>query len=172
MFSRFLLIFILLPLADLVLIWMLLKLNIGITILWIVISGIAGWWYVRRQGLQVLDEIRASVQDNKIPTDILVEGGIVLFAGGLLITPGLLTDIFGFSMLIRPCRRWYRKRLLAWMKSKVKVSTFTMQGGGQPSSDPNVMDAEFTRKSTSSTSELDPEDPVIVKPANISSKNS
>lgn len=170
MFVRLLLVFILLPLADLVLIWMMLKVNVLVTVLWIVVSGIAGWWYVRRQGIQVLEEIRSSVQDNKIPTDILIEGGIVLFAGGLLITPGVLTDLFGFSMLIRPCRRWYRKRLLGWLKKKVKVTTFTMPGN-QPVDDPNVVDADFKQKSSSVVP--DPNgDPILQKPANISSESS
>ena len=151
MFSRLLLIFVLLPLADLVLIWMLLKIHIGITVLWILLSGVIGAWYVRRQGTSVLAEIRRSVGENRIPTDILVEGGIVIFAGGLLITPGLITDLFGFSMLIAPCRRWYRRRFLAWLKKKVEVRTFTMSSGpGGPMYDSDVIDATVTgRKSTS-----------------------
>lgn len=152
MFTRLLLIFILLPLADFVLIWMMLQINFGITVLWILVSGVAGAWYVRRQGVQVLNEIRQSVQENKVPTDVLVEGGIVLFAGGLLITPGLLTDLFGFSMLIRPCRRWYRKRLLAWMKKKGKVTTYSMQMPGErPMDDPDVIDATVVKRKASTT---------------------
>ena len=119
MFLQLLLIFVLLPLADLVLIWMLIKIHVGITVLWILLSGLIGAWYMRRQGTNVMTEMKSSLEKNMLPTNMLVEGGIVLFAGGLLITPGLITDLLGFSMLIKPCRRWYRKRLLSWLKKKV-----------------------------------------------------
>jgi len=173
MLPRLLLVFILLPLADLVLIWMMLQANIGLTVLWILISGIAGAWYVRQQGIKVMEEIRLTIQDNKVPTDVLVEGGIVLFAGGLLITPGLLTDIFGFSMLIRPCRRWYRKRFLAWLKKKVKVkvSTFSMHGETN-SMDPDIIDADVVGRKSNDPGSNTYHEPVLRKPPNISTRDS
>ncbi|MDG1808854.1 MAG: FxsA family protein, partial [Pirellulaceae bacterium] len=66
MFARLLLLFILLPLSDLVLIWMLLKLDVGLTVLWIVVSGLIGAWYVRRQGIQVMDELRKTLAENQL----------------------------------------------------------------------------------------------------------
>lgn len=143
MFVRLLLLFVLLPLADLVLIWMLLQIHVGLTVLWILLSGLIGAWYVRRQGMEVMADLRSSVEDNQVPTNIIVEGAIVLFAGGLLITPGLLTDLFGFSMLIKPCRRWYRRRILGWLKKKVTVTTFPM---GQASGPDDVIDAEVIKR--------------------------
>ena len=143
MFVRLFLLFVLLPLADLVLIWMLLQIHIGITVLWILVSGLVGAWYVRRQGTEVMADLRATVADNQLPTNVLVEGALVLFAGGLLITPGLLTDLFGFSMLIKPCRRWYRKRILSWLKGKLMIQTGTMRGSF---SGEDIIDAEVVRR--------------------------
>ena len=145
MFARLLIVFILMPLADLVLIWMLLKANVGLTVLWIVLSGVIGAWYVRRQGMEVLSEMRTSVEENVVPTDMLVEGAIVVFAGGLLITPGLLTDLFGFSMLIKPSRRWYRRCFIAWLKKKVTVRTWSSPGAWT-SDQGDVIDAEVIKR--------------------------
>jgi UPF0716 protein FxsA len=148
MFVRLLLLFVLLPLADLVLIWMLLQVHASLTVLWILVSGLVGAWYVRRQGMQVLADIRASVEENRVPTNIIVEGAIVLFAGGLLITPGMLTDLFGFSMLIKPCRRWYRRRILAWLKKKVSVASVTVSGR---TAGRDILDAEVVGRKSAST---------------------
>ena len=160
MFARLLLLFILLPLADLVLIWMLLKWHILITVLWIVASGLIGAWYVRRQGIQVMEELKQTLSQNQLPTNLLVEGGIVLVAGGLLITPGLLTDLLGFSMLIKPSRRWYGRRILDWLKKKVKItaSGFTM-GAGMHQDD--ILDAEVVNRSSAF------QEPTIVDPKRI-----
>lgn len=126
MFARLLTLFILLPLADLVLIIMLLRLHWGLTLLWVLMSGVVGAWYVRRQGTWVLRQVHDSMSENRLPTDMLIEGALVVVAGALLITPGLITDIIGFSILFRPCRSWYRKRFVAWIKSRVNIQTFQM----------------------------------------------
>lgn len=138
--------------ADLILIWMLIKIHIGITVLWILVSGLVGAWYVRRQGTNVMRDMRSSLDQGTLPTNMLVEGGIILVAGALLITPGLITDLLGFSMLLKPCRQFYRKRLIAWLKKRVKVQTFQVGGQGYPH-DPNVVDAEVTGRKSSPTQE-------------------
>ncbi len=141
MFARLLLLFILLPLADLVLIIMLLRVHWAWTVLWILVSGLAGAWYVRRQGTQVIRQMRQSLDQNRVPTDILVEGFLVVLAGALLITPGLITDLLGFSMLLPPARRWYRKQFVAWLKQKVRVQA--VYGGFYASGD--VVDATVVK---------------------------
>ncbi len=159
MFARLLLIFILLPLADLVVILMLLRIHWAITVLWILVSGVVGAWYVRRQGVAVLQNIRNSIDENRLPADVFVEGALVLLAGGLLITPGLITDLLGFSLLIKPCRRWYRKRFVAWLRKKVDIHTahatmWTTQQG-------DVVDAEVTGRKEPLQPETGDKPPVI-----------
>lgn len=144
MFARLLTLFILLPLADLVLIIMLLRLHWGLTLLWVLMSGVIGAWYVRRQGTWVLRQVHGSMSENRLPTDMLIEGALVVVAGALLITPGLITDIFGFSILFRPCRSWYRRRFVAWIKSRVHFQTFQM---GQ-TNDAEILDATVVSSKT------------------------
>ncbi len=144
MFARLLLLFILLPLADLILIFMMIRVHWMLTVLWILVSGLAGAWYVRRQGTRVVREARAALTENRVPADMLVEGCLVLIAGGLLITPGLITDLIGLSMLVRPGRRWYRNRFIAWFKQKFQVFPV-------PARRSDVLDGEVVEKSMDSS---------------------
>ena len=139
MFAQLFLLFVLVPLAEIVLIVMLLRANWMLALLITLVSGFIGAWYVRRQGTHVLQQMRRSLDQNKVPTEIFIEGFLVLIAGVLLITPGLITDIIGFSLLIKPCRSWYRRRFVSWLKNKVQVHTYSM---GQAVNQPDVLDAE------------------------------
>ncbi len=141
MFARLVTLFILLPLADLVLTIMLLRMHWGLTLLWVLLSGILGAWYVRRQGTRVLRQLHDSMNENRLPTDVLIEGALVVAAGALLIAPGLITDVIGLSILFKPCRSWYRKRFVAWIKSRVQVRTFQMGHGNHP----EILDATVVR---------------------------
>ncbi len=141
MFTRLLLLFILLPLADLVLIIMMIQVHWAWTVLWILVSGLAGAWYVRRQGTQVIRQMQQSLVENRVPTDILAEGFLVVMAGALLITPGLITDLLGFSMLLPAARGWYRKRFVAWLRKKVRVQT--IHAGF--SANPDILDGSVVK---------------------------
>jgi UPF0716 protein FxsA len=139
-FARLLLLFILLPLADLVLIVMLIRIHWMLTVAWILVSAIAGAWYVRRQGLRVWEEARKELEANRMPGEAFIEGCLVLVAGVLLITPGLITDLLGLSMLLRAGRQWYRRRVIAWLRKKVRVPAATSRGAY------DIVDGEVVRR--------------------------
>lgn len=123
-FSQLFLVFVLVPLSDLVILIMLLRVHWALTLLWILVSATAGAWFVRRQGLAVVNRLREALGRNEMPTDVLADGLLLLFAGALLITPGLLTDLFGFSILVPLCRKLYRRWLMAWLKRHITIRTF------------------------------------------------
>jgi len=81
------------------------------TLALIAITGVVGATLARHQGLRVLREVQAEIAAGRIPAGSLVDGAIILFAGALLMTPGVLTDAFGFACLI-PAFRGVLKRLL------------------------------------------------------------
>jgi UPF0716 protein FxsA len=66
-----------------------------------------------------------------------MDGAIILFAGALLITPGILTDIFGFLCLI-PATRTLGKRAIRrrFERAVREGSVVTMGGFDGPSMPP------------------------------------
>jgi len=99
--GRLLLLFILLPAAELALL-----IEFGSrfgtlhTLILIVLTGIVGASLARSQGLGVMGEIQQEVAAGRLPTNSLVDGVIILVAAALLVTPGILTDAFGFLCLL------------------------------------------------------------------------
>jgi UPF0716 protein FxsA len=91
----------------------------------ILLTGMAGAEVVRREGRYVLRKIQSSVTAGEMSRNAL-EIGLLVLGGFLLIIPGLITDILGFLMIIRPVR----ERLAAKISSggsenmHVEVETF------------------------------------------------
>jgi len=73
--------------------------------------SVVGVWIVKRQGIGVLRRIRAELDAGRIPGAHLVDGGLVLFAGMLLVIPGFVTDAIGLVLLLPPVRALMRRRL-------------------------------------------------------------
>ena len=60
----------------------------------------------RRQGLAAIARAQRDVEARRFPLDSIIDGGGLLIAAPLLITPGYITDIAGFLLLTPPVRRW------------------------------------------------------------------
>jgi UPF0716 protein FxsA len=82
-----------------------------------------------------------------MPGAELLDGGMILVAGALLLTPGMLTDAFGFSLLLPPCRVVYRKLLKrSFSASNVNFHVGGMNSTRNPSeNDPTVVDGTASR---------------------------
>ncbi|SFM03234.1 FxsA family protein [Halanaerobium salsuginis] len=106
MFFKLLALFIIVPLVELFLILQVGKF-IGImpTILIIVFTGTAGITIARRQGYQVINNIRTNLNQGKVPTDDLISAFLILVGGLTLLTPGFLTDVTGFLLILPGPRR-------------------------------------------------------------------
>lgn len=148
MFARLVVLFVSIPLVEL---YLLLKVNeltgsAITTIGLIMFTGVLGAWLAKQQGLNTVMKIQRAMGEGRMPATELVDGGMILFAGALLLTPGVLTDAFGFSLLIPPCRAVYRRLLKRWFpKPNIQFHSTGFPGGpfGQDSAeadDPNVVD--------------------------------
>ncbi len=119
---RLLLLFTLVPLTELFLLLWLADKTSWLFTLWLVIfTGVLGAWLARREGLRCLREIQQRIDRGELPTDSLLEGVMILVAGAVLVTPGVLTDILGFSLLIPPFRRVIRRWLAGRITAKVAM---------------------------------------------------
>ena len=59
----------------------------------------------KREGVKVIHDLQGSLQKGEPPGAKIIEGLLVLVGGILLITPGMMTDIFGFSLIFPFTRR-------------------------------------------------------------------
>ena len=91
-----------------------------VTIGSIAVTGISGAMLARHQGMSVLRELQARMGQGELPGQALMDGVLILVGAALLLTPGFLTDAFGFSLLIPVTRSAYRKLLLRWVRRKMQ----------------------------------------------------
>lgn len=114
MLSWLLLLFIGVPILELYLLFQIGSV-IGVlpTVGIVVLTGIIGSWLARREGRKTLLQIRNKLQSGAIPSDPMIDGLMILVAGALLITPGVLTDVVGFCGLIP----FTRSLLRTWVKN-------------------------------------------------------
>ncbi len=112
MFSKLVLLFVGVPLLEL---FILVKLGaaIGIwpTIGIVLVTGVLGASVARYEGLRVLNHINDELRYGRMPAEELFDGLLILIGGIVLLTPGLLTDLFGFSLLVPATRRMYKEWL-------------------------------------------------------------
>lgn len=96
----------------------------------IVVTGMVGAALARRQGLSVLGRLRSQMQTGQWPGDTIADGAIILVAGALLVTPGILTDVTGFLMLIPTTRTLIRRYLEKRLQRAVATGAATMYTTG------------------------------------------
>lgn len=110
----------------------------------VIVTGIIGASLARQQGLSVLKKLQLSMNQGDLPGTAMADGVLILIGAALLLTPGFLTDLFGFSLLIPVTRIAYRKVLIKWVKGKMSRGemNFTVSGFG---SSPNPSSSTETR---------------------------
>lgn len=135
MLLRLLLLFTLVPLVELYLLIVLGRhIGVGATVAIVIGTGVVGAWLTRLQGLRVLREVRRRIESGQMPTGELIDGLLILIAGAVLLTPGLITDGCGLLLLTPQFRRVVRRRIADALRDRV-------QGEG-----PVVLDAQWTRE--------------------------
>ncbi|MCP4714827.1 MAG: FxsA family protein [Deltaproteobacteria bacterium] len=101
MFVKLLFLFIVVPIIELSL---LIKMGTLIgtleTVAVIVFTGVVGAWLVKMSGIQCFFRIRQQLESGQFPSEELLNGLCIVVAGAFLITPGLLTDVAGFLLLV------------------------------------------------------------------------
>jgi len=116
-----LLLFIAVPLIELYLLiqvgaWVGFWATVGLVIL----TGVVGAALARREGFRVLAEWQDAMSRGHMPRDGVVGSLLVLVGGLLLITPGILTDIMGFALMVPSVRSTVSAMVQSWMAAKVQ----------------------------------------------------
>ncbi len=121
MLFRLFLLFTLIPLIELyLLITVGSYLGAGLTILVVLGTGMAGAYLARLEGWRTWQKIQSELQNGAAPANELIDGVLILAAGLLLITPGILTDVVGFSLLLPPTRAALQVALRRALEKRVQ----------------------------------------------------
>jgi UPF0716 protein FxsA len=116
-----LLIFLLVPIAELyVIVQVADSAGVGTTIALLVAVSVLGSWLVKREGLGVVRRMQEALARAELPTNQLVDGVLILFAGALMLTPGFLTDVLGLVLLIPPTRAAVRSVMLRRFRTRIE----------------------------------------------------
>ncbi|MCP4306019.1 MAG: FxsA family protein [bacterium] len=75
----------------------------------VLVTAVIGANLVSLQGRGVLASLQAEFASGQFPAKTLAHGAMILVAGALLVTPGFLTDVIGFSLLTPEVREILRK---------------------------------------------------------------
>jgi len=120
--SKLIFLFVLVPIVELyVLLEIGKKIGIFSTIAIIIITGITGAYLIKKQGFYILFRVKNQMNEGIIPTDNLFEGLLVIIGGIFLITPGIISDIIGFLLVIPQSRFIVFKFVKQWLIVKLKV---------------------------------------------------
>lgn len=145
LFLRLLLLLTVVPFVELwILLWMAETFSWQHTLALVILTGVVGTWLARREGIKTLARIQADLNHGIAPAGALVDAALILVAGVLLVTPGVLTDLFGFLLLVPPARRWIARRVGSFLRNRVTI----MQAGAQPVNEPSSLfvDVEATSR--------------------------
>ena len=136
------LLFIVVPFAELYVIIAVVGPALGapLTVLLLVLDSILGAMLMRSQGRSVWRRFNLALGESRIPHREVLDGVLVIFGGALLITPGFITDVLGFILLIPPTRALVRRILVRRLGRRLVIM------GGRPPRARQEYDVEGTAK--------------------------
>ncbi|MDB4476751.1 FxsA family protein [Rhodopirellula sp.] len=122
MFTRLLAAFILVPLLELVLLVQVAQYtSLWTTIMLVIVTGVIGSWLARREGVMAWFRFQSALAEGRAPSQEIQDGLMIVFAAALLLTPGLLTDALGFTLLLPQGREFIRRTLVKRYMQRFKV---------------------------------------------------
>jgi UPF0716 protein FxsA len=99
------------------------------TLLLILVTGAVGAALSRREGLSVLQQLNADMERGLPPASRVVEGALIVAGGLLLVTPGMLTDVVGFSLVFPVTRQLLAPRVVATLADMGRKGNFQVHLG-------------------------------------------
>ena len=109
MFFKLILFFTLTPIVELFILFKLAEVTSALTTIGLVLAtGIAGAYLAKSEGRLIISKIKSELNEGRVPGDQLMNGLCVLIGGAFLLTPGILTDIAGFTLVLPGTREIYK----------------------------------------------------------------
>ncbi|GAA4448217.1 FxsA family protein [Novipirellula rosea] len=157
MFVRLLAAFIIIPLVELYLLLQLADATSGLTAFAVVIAtGVLGSFLARREGANAWFRFQKALAEGRMPSREIQDGLMIVFAAAMLLTPGLLTDALGFTLLVPAGRALVRRYVMSRYIGSVHVHVAGQQdAGGFSPDDPDIDSPVYTTRKPSSAKTID-----------------
>lgn len=105
--------FVVVPLVEIALLfWVGQMIGFWATLALVIVTAFLGSTLVSRQGRETYVQVRLEMAEGAVPSRSLAHGAMILVAGALLLTPGFMTDVVGFALLVPQFREALRTRVV------------------------------------------------------------
>jgi UPF0716 protein FxsA len=125
------LLFIVVPIAEL---YVIIQVGQAIgalpTIAILIADSLVGSLLLRSQGRLAWRRFNEALSAGRVPAREVLDGGLVIFGGAFLITPGFLTDVVGILLLLPPTRALARRLLVGVFSRRFVVAAVGSAGAG------------------------------------------
>lgn len=127
--------FLVVPIVEL---WVLIQvgraIGVGWTLLLLVADSVFGAWLIKREGSRAYAALRTALEGGEMPHRQLADGALIVLAGALMLSPGFVTDVFGFLLLLPWTRPLGRRVLMALVARRV-TTVVMRRGAAAPTAD-------------------------------------
>ncbi|WDV45205.1 FxsA family protein [Clostridiaceae bacterium M8S5] len=127
MIGKLILLFIGVPIVELFILLKLASITSTLTTIFIIITtGMVGAYLAKKEGRSILRNIRFELNNGHMPANNLIDGLCVLIGGAFLITPGIITDLVGFTLVLPFTRILYREYIKAKFTNMLNRGTINI----------------------------------------------
>jgi UPF0716 protein FxsA len=92
------------------------------TLALLIVDGFVGAALARSQGRAAWERFNRALTAGRIPARETFDGAMIILGGALLLTPGFITDLVGFALLIPPTRDVVRAVLTRFAGRRIGLS--------------------------------------------------
>jgi UPF0716 protein FxsA len=90
------------------------------TVAFIILTGVVGAYLAKREGLQTIKKAQEQLAYGQLPGESVLDGICILIGGTLLLTPGFITDLFGFLLLFPPSRKPFKWLIINALRKRIQ----------------------------------------------------
>ncbi|WP_346797864.1 FxsA family protein [Halomonas sp. Bachu 37] len=126
------------------------QIGLWITLLLVLLTGVAGLHLIRREGVATLARARQRMANGELPSGELLTGAALIFGGALLLAPGFLSDALGFACLIPNARKMMVK-VLTWLGLRASAPSRQPPPGQEQTADDDWQSSRNRSRASSSS---------------------
>jgi len=94
----------------------------------LILDSMIGAWLIKREGRRAWQALQAALNSYRPPAKELADGALILIGGTLLLTPGFVTDVVGFLLVLPFTRPIFRRVLSAYVASRLTAVAVSRTG--------------------------------------------